>query len=112
LEDAEVGSLRGLENRSNLDGLIVRCYHLPPPNIENMNTDYAYEHGVVIVPGDAKKAHQMSKWCKERNLVYDVDYKWHCRRHTDNINGYEPVNEIVLMFKDPKQATIARLVWI
>jgi len=105
LEDAEVGSLRGLENRSNLDGLIVRCYHLPPPNIENMNTDYAYEHGVVIVPGDAKKAHQMSKWCKDRNLVYDVDFKWHCRR-TDNLD------EIIFMFKDPKQATIARLVWI
>ena len=28
--DAEVGSSPGLENQSNLYGLIVRCYHLPP----------------------------------------------------------------------------------
>ena len=30
MEDAEVGSSSGLENRSNQRWLIVRCYHLPP----------------------------------------------------------------------------------
>jgi hypothetical protein len=70
-----------------------------------MNTDYAHAEGFATFTGDVKRAFEISKWCKDRKLVHEVDYKYHCQRRDDS-------STIIFQFKDPKQATIARLVWI
>ena len=64
-----------------------------------MNTDYAHAEGYVIFTGDVKRLYEISKWCKDRKLEYEVDYKY-------------PYSEVVFQFKDPRQATSARLTWI
>lgn len=68
-----------------------------------MNTEYATKEGYAIFTGDLKQAYEISKWCKERNLVHEVDYKYHCQGWRDT--------KIFFQFKDPKQATVALLKW-
>ena len=80
-----------------------------------MNTEYATKEGYAIFTGDVTRAYEISKWCKDRNLVHEVDYKYHCRRKPylsiGERNSTKPFSEIVFQFKDPRQATIALLKW-
>ena len=75
-----------------------------------MNTEYATKEGYAIFTGDVKRAYEISKWCKDRKLVHEVDYKYHCRILSEK-NSTKPFNEIVFQFKDPRLATIALLKW-
>ena len=76
-----------------------------------MNTEYATKEGYAIFTGDVKRAYEISKWCKDRKLVHEVDYKYHCRRISSERNSTKPFSEIVFQFKDPRQATIALVTW-
>ena len=73
-----------------------------------MNADYMFENGFAIFDGRKFQALTISKWCKDRGLVYGKDYKYHTRY--DVVDNEKKI-ELIFQFKDPIQATFAMLQW-